>query len=500
MQIIAAIDAGSNALRMSVGRLGADGQLEVVENIRVAVRLGSEAFTSGLISETTLQDAADAFLRFRRIADDFFVTDLRAVATSALREARNSDVLIERVARLADITLEVIAAEEEARLIHLAVAREIDLRGKRAILVDIGGGSVEVTISDGENIICTESYDLGAVRLLKRFGESQVGRPSFKHLVRESTEAARRRIEHEIGANAVDLCIGTGGNLEELGELRKRLFRHDSAKLVTVRELEELFGILARLTVAERIEQLRLRPDRADVILPACVVMHSIATMISVQAVRVPGVGLKDGILRDVASRLSPAPARRGQVWSSALRLAGKYQTDAAHGALVADLACQLFDQSLDLHGLGRDEPLLLEVAALLHDVGRFVNAVDYDRHGHYLLSHSFVFGLTGPQQAVVANLVRYHRRTTPSLSHEHFRALPAADRVKVEKLAALLRLADGVDTGHAGRVSRVTLEASGNLWRLQLHGEGDLALERWSLAKRRALFQKIFGVDLQIA
>lgn len=500
MHIFAAIDVGSNAIRMSVARLDADGKLEILDNTRVAVRLGGDAFTLGEISEPTLEAATDALLRFRRIADDFAVTDARAVATSALREARNSDDLIERVARIAQWSVEVIGGEEEARLIQLAVARAVDLKGKRSMLVDIGGGSAEVTLCDGEDIVCTETYDLGAVRLLKQFGEAALGSPAFNLLVGERTEAVRRRIAQEIGDKPVELCVGTGGNLEELGELRKRLYKRDSDRLVTVGELEGLVETLVAMTVPERIDRFKLRPDRADVIVPAAVVMLGIARIAGVDEIRLPGVGLKDGILWDLASQAAPRAPRREQVWSSALRLAARYEADDAHGAVVCDLACQLFDQTAALHGLGGDERLLLEVAGLLHDVGHYINSRDHDRHGHYILRNSFIFGLTRRQQAVVAVTVRYHRKSTPSPDHEHFRALPDADRQLVRQLAALLRLADGIDTGHVGRVRRVTLEEAGGSWRLALHGEGDLTLEKWNLGKRRTLFQDVFGVDLQIA
>ena len=499
MQNIAAIDAGSNAIRMAVARLGPDGRIQVIDSSRAPVRLGGDAFAHGQITEPTMQAATDAFARFRKTAGDLMVTQLRAVSTSALREAGNSDVLIDRIAREAGINVEVISGEEEARLIHLAVSRALDLKGKRAMLVDIGGGSVEVTLSDGENIVSSESYRMGTVRLLQKFSAADGSRTAFNRLVRQYAETTQRRLDHEIGKKGVQLCIGTGGNIEEMGELAKRLYRRDSARVISLKDLAELDELLAGLTVAERIGQLNLRPDRADVILPACEVLRSLARTAGVKEVLIPGVGLKEGILWDLAAQASPHPPAREQAWSSALHLGEKYQHDADHGARVADLAVRIFDQSAKLHGLGAEERLVLEIAALLHDIGYYVNAIDHDRHGHYLLKNSFLFGLSERQQAVVANIVRYHRKTAPSLEHDNFKSLPARDRLLVHKLCALLRLADGTDSGHAGRVKRITLEGSKSRWSLALEGDGDLALERWALNKRRALFQDVFGVELQI-
>lgn len=500
MQNLAAIDVGSNGIRMAVARLNPDGQLQLLDAVRAPVRLGADAFAQGQITEPTMQAATEAFVRFRRTTTDLMVAHVRAVATSALREAGNSDVLVDRIARETGLNVEIISGEEESRLIHLAVGRVVDLRGKRAMLVDIGGGSVEVTLSDDDNIVSSESYRMGTVRLLQKFAAEGRSRSAFNRMVKEYAEATRRRLDHEIGRKGVNLCVGTGGNIEELGELAKRVLKRDTSRLIALKDLAELGDILGGMTVSERITRFNLRPDRADVIVPACLVLHSLARIAGVREILIPGVGLKDGVLWDLAAQASPRPPRREQVWSSALHLGEKYQLDAEHGGVVAELATQIFDQTAALHGLGAEERLVLEVAALLHDIGYYVNAIDHDRHGHYLLENSFLFGLGERQQAVVAQIVRYHRKTAPTLEHPQFKALPPRDRLLVTKLCALLRLADGIDTGHTGRVRRVFAQGAKSRWTLALEGEGDLALEKWTLTKRRGLFQDVFGVELAIA
>ncbi|HVN16956.1 MAG TPA: Ppx/GppA phosphatase family protein [Anaerolineales bacterium] len=500
MQNIAAIDVGSNAIRMAVGRVNDKEQVEVLDNIRLPVRLGGDAFTHGKISESNIQAATDAFLRFRKVADDFAVTHMRAVATSAMREASNSRAVINRIRQRTKINLEVIGGEEEARLIHLGVSKAIDLKGKRAVLVDIGGGSVEVTTSEGAKLISTESYNMGTVRLLSRFGEVDAKNGSMEQLVREYAKAARKRIDREIGKNSVDLCIGTGGNAEEMGVLRTKLFKHNNDQLVTLSELNELVEKLSKLTIEERIKKLDLRPDRADVILPACVVMQTIARIVRVKTVHVPGIGLKDGILWEIAPQvLHPRLPRREQVWASAMRLGQKYQFDAEHGTLIADLAKQLFDQTTDLHKLGSEDRLMLEIAALLHDIGHFINTIDHNKHGYYILTHNFLMGLTERQQAIVANIVYYHRKDDPSSDDGNFKQMSQKDRQIMIKLAALLRLADAMDASHTGRIRSAKLEKRKGKWILIPRAKGDLILEKWTLTKRRALFQNIFDVELEI-
>ena len=506
---IAAIDVGSNAIRMMVSRLNADGLLETLENLRLPVRLGQDAFTSGQFSEQTMQMVVDVFLRFCKVAEAFDVSQTRAVATSAMRETANSDLLIERIARETGFGIEVISGEEEARLIHFAVSNAVDIKNKHAILIDIGGGSVEVTLSDGENILSSESYGMGTVRLLKKLKSTGGMKLAFSRLVREYAESARRHIEREIGIEKIDLCLGTGGNIEEMGKLRKRLFKREHDDVISIDELERLVEKLSEMSIAARIKKLNLRPDRADVILPAAVVLRMIAREVGVKDVLIPGVGLKDGVLIDMAHQVvGPRLPRRDQALASAERMGRKYAYDAEHAVFTACMAVHIFNQSLSLHHLTEDERLLLEIAAMLHDIGHFVNTIDHDKHGYYLLMHHPLIGLTSVEQEIVANIVRYHRKDSPTVADENFKRLLPKDRLTVTKLCALLRLTDALDTSHTARVRGVNFEQRllpelgqnrGATWQLQLFGNGDFMLEKWTLEKRKALFQSVFGIKLEI-
>ena len=506
MQNIAAIDTGSNAIRLIVGEIRDSRRVEPVENIRLPVRLGQDAFTTGFLREETIQQGVDAFLHFRRVADDFGVTKIRAIATSALREASNSHILLDRIQQTSGIEIEIINGEEEARLIHLAVENALDLEDKRAVLIDIGGGSVEVTISENKKIISTESYNVGTVRLLKKLnGEEKqaASKRPFSLLVREYAEAARRRIDREIGSEKIHLCIGTGGNVEEMGKLRQRLFKKSSDNVITLSELQVLIEELSGMSVKARIRKLNLKPDRADVILPAAVVLQLIANEARVKEIQIPNVGLKDGVLIEMADELArdpkPRRLRMEQVWEASVRLGDKYQLDMEHAALISKLAGHLFDQAKDLHKLEDEHKLLLQVGSLLHDIGHFVSPIDHDKHGYYILRHNPLIGLNEHQQEIVANLVRYHSKDFPSLEDANFKALSQKDRLIVTKLSALLRLADVMDMSHSGRVVRVGLMENKKKWELTLHGKSDLMLENWGLNKRRALFEEIFGVKLEI-
>lgn len=499
MQTIAAVDIGSNAIRLIVGRIIYDDKLETIESIRMPVRLGQDAFSQWQIREETALLALDAFTRFRKVADNYGVERIRAVATSAMREAGNSDILCDRIARATGIEIEVISGEEEARLIHLAVAHAINLKNKHAVLIDIGGGSVEVTLSQGNNILSTESYNMGTVRLLEKLRDKPAKIP-FEDLVREYAEAAKRRIEREVGRKNIDLCVGTGGNIEEMGVLRKRMFKRESEHSITLEELTKLTETLSKLTVEERMRKFKLKPDRADVILPASIVLKMIAREAHVDEVKIPNVGLKDGILIDLAQKIGNMfVSPHEQVWLSAMQLGEKYQYDGEHANLVAYLAGSLYEQTQSLHNLEPENKLLLEVAALLHDIGHFINTVDHDRHAYYIMQANPLIGLSKREQDIVANVARYHRKSMPTVQDENFRALSSKDRSTVIKLSALLRLADAMDISHTRRVKDVNIHLVRNKWILKLEANDSVNLEIWALEKRRSLFQDVFGMKLDI-
>lgn len=498
---VSAIDVGSNAMRMVVGEVDETWRVNPIENIRLPVRLGQDVFSKGYLEEKTIQQTEQAFLRFKEMAERFDIRQLRAVATSAAREAANSDILVDRVFRASGIEIEIISGEEEARLIHAAVAYVLDLKNKRTLLIDIGGGSVEVTISTGENIISTDSYNMGTVRLLEKLNGKEKAKPPFGRLIREYAEAARYRIEQDLAGQEIQVCAGTGGNAEEIGRLRQKLFKAESERFITLEELEKLIGHLDQMSYEERMNKLKLRADRADVILPASIVLHLIASEAGVKEIMIPNVGLKDGILLDIAADLSkrPRPHRSEQVWESALHMGRKYQFNEKHARLTAKLAARLFEQSKPLHNLDDSNLLLLEISALLHDIGHFINAVDHDKHGYYLLSVNHLIGLSQREQAIVANLVRYHRKQTPSTDDENFKSLPQKDRLIVIKLSALLRLADSLDISHMENITDVTLKESGPIWHIKIHGKNDQMLVDWAFGKRKSQFKEVFGVNLEM-
>src|SRR2546430_2931797 len=241
---IAAIDVGSNAIRLAIANANTEGGYQTVYSVREPVRLGQDVFTKGTISAHTIDRTVQTFIDFKQKIAEHGATHVKAVGTSALREATNRDGVLKSILKATGIEISVIGGEEEARLIHFAVKEVVNLKNKVALLIDIGGGSVEVVLADDTTVLCTESYSMGSVRLLKILDEKSGGEERFNTLVTEYVDATQRRLEQEIGTQKIDVCVGTGGSIEAIGELRKQLFNKNSSQKVTA---EELKGLLKKL-------------------------------------------------------------------------------------------------------------------------------------------------------------------------------------------------------------------------------------------------------------
>jgi len=503
---IAAIDVGTNAMRCLVVEVGEDHVPRVLEDVRAPVRLGSHVFLSGRIGESAGDRAVEAFRSFRAMIDKHEVPHVRAVATSAFREASDAAVLRDRIREETGIEIRVISGAEEAHLIRRAIGSVLDISQGRTGAVDVGGGSVEVLVMRDGDVVRAESFDMGAVRLLEALPGD--GATDFFSLLTEYIDAIQARVLTALGREPLRFLAATGGSIVTLADLAGEAAAggpvlREGIRVIPVAQLKQWIQKLAGISFRERIEQFGLREDRADVILPAGVVYLKIAEIFGVDRVYVPGVGLKDGLVLDTIDDLARRGAleeRRREVRAAAFGLGRRYDLDEPHAARVADLALSLFDQLGSLHSLGEEERTLLEAAAILHDVGLYVSMAKHHKHSYYLIAESDLVGLDRRQKSIVANVARYHRKTHPTAKHPPFAALSDEDRAIVERLAAILRAADVLDREHRQNVREVKVRFEGDEVLLELVAEGDLLLEKWAARRKFELFERVFDVKLALA
>jgi exopolyphosphatase/guanosine-5'-triphosphate,3'-diphosphate pyrophosphatase len=351
------------------------------------------------------------------------------------------------------------------------------------------------------------SLPLGTVRLHETYlrDAPTVSRQRAK-LITEAIDRALAEARPHLGRAPFELLIGTGGNIEtlsDLGPMKGGFNGHPRA--VDVAVARALFAKMCAMTPAERRDAYALRPDRADTIVPASAIFLRIAEVFKASAIVTPGVGLKEGILEELVDKYFPVWDTAGEtqsVLAACVRLGHRYHFDQAHGELVSKLAAQLFDDLQSVHGFGERDRLLLRAAAVLHDVGDFVRYDGHHKHSYYLILHADIMGLTPDERAIVANVARYHRKSSPDPSHPNFRDLDKDARGKVRGLAAILRVADALDREHLGKVAsaRGVLDAAKRKVVLTITGHEERELEEWTVHAKADLLRDAFGLEVVVA
>lgn len=490
---VASVDMGSNAIRFLAAEFTGDNEYEVLAGERAPVRLGHGVYLSGRLESSAMDRAVAALVEFRRQMDSLAIEHYRAVATSAVRESTNKDEFIARVLDESGIELELISGSEEARLVHLAVARRVPLGNRMWLLADLGGGSVEVSLVDQNGTYWSESHTMGSVRLLEELTEAGADPGRFRRLLAEYISVLR--VPDLTEGSRIAGFVATGGNIETLAKLGG--FPDElSVSHLPVDTLRAVIEQLARLSYRERVDQLGLREDRADVILPAAMVYERLAGLCGADEILVPHIGIKEGVLYDLVNRLvlhrEHEDRQEREVLAGALTIGRKYHFDCDHAMLVAKLALRLFDQLRPLHGLGAVDRRILHAAAMLHDIGQFVSFKGHHKHSLYLISNTDLPNFSEREMQLVANVARYHRKAHPADHHVAYAALNADEQNRVAPLAALLRVADALDREHVQRVTDLTAKLCDDELTLWLDGTAGLLLEG-SMRKKANLFTALF-------
>jgi exopolyphosphatase/guanosine-5'-triphosphate,3'-diphosphate pyrophosphatase len=502
---VAVLDMGATAIRLLVAELPPGEAPRILEEASRAVLLGKDAFTSGRLGAATIEATLRALEGFRRIMDAYGVVRYRAVATSAVREAINRDTFLDRVRLRAGIEVEVIDGSEENRLSYLAVREALrdheSMKEGDALLAEVGGGSADLSYLRRGEPVYSGTYALGAVRMRQNLaawhGSHEQRARLFHRTVRNIVEDIRR----EFPLREAKHYLATGGDARfAADQIAAEPAGADPAGAVARAIPRERFLAFCEETVALDDEQLveayRLPLSEVETLVPALIVYRELLLETQAATVLVPQSTLRGGLLLDMARGESGQGIEdfSRQVLASAEALGERFRYDARHAHQVARLAVSLFDDLRAEHGLSARHRLRLEVAALLHDIGIFVNLRGHHKHAQYILSVSEIFGLSRDDMAVISNIARYHRRAAPNKSHLPYMALDSEARVEVNKLAAILRVANALDADHLQKVGAVKVLREDDHWVLEVEGGGDLTLERLAALARADLLTEVFG------
>jgi exopolyphosphatase/guanosine-5'-triphosphate,3'-diphosphate pyrophosphatase len=502
---LAAIDVGTNTIRLVVAEVEPDGNYRVLDEERAMTRLGRGLYASGRLGRSSVERSLETLCKMRAIAEGFEVQELRAVATSALREASNGAAFRRAAQRRCGLRIEVISSEEEAELAVRSVTRHFQLESPSLAIVDIGGGSTEVVLVAEGVVNQVHSLPLGAVRLTERYAKSD---PLTNKHWKKLRKAVDRTIKETIGRPPFypDVMVGSGGTFTNIGEMvqceREGRFGPIRGYEVARADLDRLVDRLRETPLGERRRMCGLNPKRADIIPAGAMVVARLARKLGSQRIVVNDRGIRDGLLQamieDVGVAGAQTPLQQDRIqWVR--EFAHKCRSNERHCAQVARLSVTLFDalrEPFEIPSTGRD---ILEAAALLHDIGYLVNHSKHHKHAYHLIMHGDLRGFSPGDVELIANVARYHRRATPKKSHENFVRLDRPDRELVRQLSSILRVADGLDRTHGQAVEHLEVDVSDDVVRIGVAAPTNPHVDLGDAERKAVLFEKVFGVRLEL-
>ena len=504
---LAALDIGTNSFHLVVARL-LDNGYEIVTREKETVRLGHGGGDMKELSTDAIDRGISSLRRMQRIAASHGA-QVRAVATSAVREAQNADVFLTRARREAKIDVEVISGLEEARLIHLGVLQAVPAFDQRLILVDIGGGSTEVLVGEHGETLAARSFKLGAVRLTDRFFPGGVISAESVRDCRSYARSILATFEREVAEFGFDLAIASSGTAETIARMihaaRDDTPLHTFNRFeFTVTELQSVIeALLKKKTSDDRRGTPGLDPGRADIIVAGTLVLESVADIYAIKRFVFSEAALREGVLLDTIARLQGGALHHlRDVSRRSIRvLAERCDDDLTHSAHVATLALQLFDATQPQHGLPSEAREYLEAGALLANVGLVISHSKHHLHSYYVIRNSELTGLTDAEIEIIAQIARYHRKSAPKASHAEFGRLSQEDQRLIKMLAAILRVAIGLDRSHDGRVRSVMAQMRNDRLVVEAVGKRnkEISLELYTANERSALLEEVLGERVSI-
>jgi exopolyphosphatase/guanosine-5'-triphosphate,3'-diphosphate pyrophosphatase len=503
---IAAIDIGTNSIHMIVVQVRPDLSFEVIDREKDMVRLGAGGLDGRQLTPTAMRAALQTLAKYQRVAQSHKVDEVVAAATSAVREAENGGDFIADVDRQTGIRIRVISGTEEARLIHLAAGYGVDVGGNTAVVVDIGGGSVEVTLGTATHLTVGKSFKLGVIRLTERFVKSDP-------LSRRDERRMVKHIQHDMGAHldqvalrGFDRVIGTSGTILSLGALASSDMRERPEDLrnrrVSAKALHRVRKRLIAADIEERLHIPGMDPRRADLSVAGGVLLDTIIRRLGAIELTLCDLALREGLVLDYIHR-NGAKIRKVERYPdvrrrSVVELGERCGYWSEHAQQVARLALNIFDQTRSVHAMGDREREWLEFAALLHDIGVHISYERHHRHSYYLVKNGDLRGFSPEEIEVIALIARYHRQATPKKTHERYGDLPGALRRSVKALAAMVRLAEGLDRSHAQALGGIDLFPRGDDYLARLRAAGDAELELWAAHRHVAPLEAVLGKPIR--
>jgi exopolyphosphatase / guanosine-5'-triphosphate,3'-diphosphate pyrophosphatase len=502
---VAVIDVGTTSLRMAVAEIHPDGEVHRLETLTRAVSLGKDTFTRGRISKSTMEDCVNVLKSYRQLLKEYDITQpdqIRIVATSAVREAENRLAFLDRVYSATGLEIEPIDEAEVSRITYLGIQPHLkadtELAASCSVVVEIGGGSTEMLVVHGGEVLYSHTYRLGSLRLRETVDSIRASQAQSKRIIRSQIERTVGEVVQYVpnDRGPVEL-VALGGDVRFASS--QLLLERDPKELgrLPVDDLAAFTDKILSRSADQLVQKYHVGFPDAETMGPALLGYVLLARALGVSQILVSNTNLRDGLLEDLAANEAWTDDFREQVTRSAIELGRKFDFDEAHSRHVGKLCRDLFRGLQNEHQLDSRYELLLYLAGLLHEIGLFVSNRAYHKHSFYLIINSELFGLAKQDMLLMALVARYHRRASPKPNHEGYVSLARERRIAVSKLAAILRVADALDRSYSQRVDEIRVFRERSKLVIAVPDVDDLSLEQLALKQTGSLFEEIFGIPV---
>jgi exopolyphosphatase/guanosine-5'-triphosphate,3'-diphosphate pyrophosphatase len=496
-----ALHIGASSVSMMVAERAEDGTLIPIDFLEQPAPLARDIFRQGTVSLSTTERVVSIIDGYRKSLAELGL-DLadvtRAATTNILSEAKNHESFVNRIRVASGLRVDTIDDGEMTRLIYLKTRRRLQhlpaMRKDTTLVVHVGPGNTRALLFQNGRITRYTSYRMGTHRTREAVEGTHAEGAALLRVIREHTSGNLTQIRFDYSDVPIDGLVLIGYEIQSVADALT-----NSASACSIKKLRQLSAEAAELSDVEIVKRFHLDYQTAEALLPALEINLAVAEMLKLKEVHIPGSAYEQGLLHDLLVSRELTGAFAEEVLRSARILAARYQSDPGHGEHVGNLCTRFFEELTDLHRLTPHDALLLQVAAILHEVGTYVSPRAHHKHSEYLILNSEVFGLDRLDVTIVALVARYHRHSGPVLDHPSYAALSSDDRIRVSKLAALLRVADALERTHAQRVSEIEIKRSPGKLHLRLPGIADAAVERLAMASKADLFEEVFGLRVVI-
>lgn len=502
----AAIDIGSHQLKMKIVEMSGTGMIRPIETVDMLVPLGRDAFNDGRLSFESVKTTCTAIAGFKRLMNDYGVSDYRVVATSALREASNRDYMLDQIRIQTGFDVEIINNSQEKFLTYQAIKHklathpEIDL-SEPTLFLDIGAGSIQLSLCEKGMLVSSQSMKLGALRIMEAMGKLEKHTLNFTNVLEEYIEAHLENVEYLKSSGDIAHFVVVSGALEHLLGITG-MSRDDEPVSISRERLEKIYNIALSNTPRNLSDMYGIPYADAEIFMPSLILMRNFFDKTAGKQMLIPKVSLVDGIVTDYVHRMNGGKTEfdwQQDVLSCARQMAIRYKYNKKHSHYVEDIALQIFDSIQKSQALAPRDRFLLQIASIIHDVGKFIGADPHYIYSYNIIKASQLIGLSDTELAMVANISRFHSAEEPTYDNSSLKKIEGTDRLKTVKLIAIIRLADSLDTSHRQKLSVLSMRIRQGKFEIICNTQDEAVLEQWTFQMKSEFFMQVFGIRPQL-